>query len=276
MTDFVSGVDTIRVAVVGDRHPKFAAQDDIEVALQHSALFLGASVETRWFDTPSLVNGADDSLRNAHAVWCAPGSPFLSIDGALEGIRFARTAPRPFLGTCAGFQHGVIEFARNVLEIEHAHHAEYGTDSTSDLFIDELLCSLVGQSMKVHLVDEESRALYGRPDAVEKYYCRFGLDESRLPALENAGLRVAGVDTADGTTRIMRMPAHPFFYLTLFVPQTSSTQQVPHPVISGFLQAAIDAKRHTETTRPTQAGAHFFETTTTQLPTADAKVWSPE
>jgi CTP synthase (UTP-ammonia lyase) len=253
MTDFVSGVDTIRVAIVGDLHPKFAAQDTIAVALQHSAGSLGATVETKWFGTPSLVSGADDSLRGADAVWCAPGSPFLSIDGALEGIRFARTAPRPFLGTCAGFQHGVIEFARNVLEIERAHHAEYETDGTSDLFIDELLCSLVGQSMKVHLVDEEIRELYGRPDIIEQYYCRFGLDESRLPDLEHAGLRVAGVDTADGTTRIMRIPTHPFFYLTLFVPQTSSTPEVPHPVVTGFLQAAIDAKRRAETPRPTRA-----------------------
>jgi CTP synthase (UTP-ammonia lyase) len=50
------------------------------------------------------------------------------MDGALFAIRHAREQNRPFLGTCGGFQHGVIEYARNVLgwqdaraiTIEHA------------------------------------------------------------------------------------------------------------------------------------------------------------
>jgi CTP synthase (UTP-ammonia lyase) len=238
VTSFAGRRDTVRVAVVGDRLSTFVPQDSIETALQHSADSLGAVVEVEWFDTPSLSEGADKLLRNADAVWCAPGSPFRSIEGALEGIRFAREAPRPFLGTCAGFQHGVIEIARHVLGIEQAHHAEYEPESTSALFIDELLCSLVGEVMSVHLVDEATRGIYGARDITERYYCRFGLDEARRPELEHAGLRVAGIDQADATTRIMRLVDHPFFYLTLFVPQTSSTAERPHPVITAYLAAA--------------------------------------
>ncbi len=51
-------------------------------------------------------------------------------------------------------------------------------------------------------------------------------------------VRVAGVDIADGTTRIMRLAHHPFFYLTLFVPQTSSTPAAPHPLVTAYLAAA--------------------------------------
>jgi CTP synthase (UTP-ammonia lyase) len=232
----------VRVAIVGDRLAKFAAQDSIEVALQHSADALGTDVDVAWFGTPMLVDGADEHLRGADAVWCAPGSPFLSMDGALEGIRFARETGRPFLGTCAGFQHGVIEVARNVLGIEHAHHAEYGEDTTAPLFIDELLCSLVGQTMRVRLVDDVTRALYGADDVVEQYYCRFGLNEDYRGALTDAGLEVAGVDIADGTTRIMRLAGHPCFFLTLFVPQTSSTAEAPHPIVTGYLDAALSSR----------------------------------
>jgi CTP synthase (UTP-ammonia lyase) len=243
VTSFARGPVTLRVAVVGDRLSTFVAQDSIEVALRHSADSLGAAVEVEWFDTPGLTTGAAELLQYADAVWCAPGSPFLSMEGALEGIGFAREAPRPFLGTCAGFQHGVIEIARNVLGIEQAHHAEYAPEATSStLFIDELLCSLVGEVMSVRLVDEATRAIYGAREVVERYYCRFGLDEARLPELEQAGLRVAGIDNADGTTRIMRLVDHPFFYLTLFVPQTSSTGDRPHPIITAYLAAA--RRRH--------------------------------
>jgi CTP synthase (UTP-ammonia lyase) len=234
----------IRIAVVGDRMSKFAAQDSIEDAVQHSAAALGTAAEVEWFATPKLDAGAAALLSEFDAVWCAPGSPYLSIDGALEGIRFARESRRPFLGTCAGFQHGVIEFARNVLGIENAHHAEYGTEaSASPLFIDELLCSLVGQAMQVRIVDDNTRRLYGADDVVEQYYCRFGLNEAHRAALTNAGLVVAGIDRADETTRVMRLVDHPFFYLTLFVPQTSSTPGRPHPIITGYLGAALAARR---------------------------------
>jgi CTP synthase (UTP-ammonia lyase) len=80
---------------------------------------------------------------------------------------------------------------------------------------------------------------YGVDQATERYYCRFGLNEDYAAALAEAGLVVAGVDAADGTTRIMRRPDHPFFALTLFVPQTSSTPDGPHPVITRDLAAAV-------------------------------------
>ena len=236
--------ETVRVAVVGDRMAKFVAQDSIDTALQHSATALGTTVAVEWFATPKLAAQAAEQLEAFDAVWCAPGSPYLSLDGALEGIRFARETNRPFLGTCAGFQHGVIEFARNVLGAERAHHAEWGPGpAAAALFIDELLCSLVGQAMQVHIVDDTTREFFGTADVVEQYYCRFGLNEAHLPALRAAGLDVAGVDRADNTTRIMRLTGHPFFYLTLFVPQTSSTAERPHPIVTAYLATAL-AKRH--------------------------------
>jgi CTP synthase (UTP-ammonia lyase) len=236
--------ERVRVAVVGDRTARFTPQDSIEVALQHSADRLGTAVDVTWFDTPTLAERAEEHLVTADAVWCAPGSPYLSMDGALEGIRFARENRRPFLGTCAGFQHGVIEIARNVLGVADAAHAERTPDvPAAALFIDELLCSLVGQAMRVRLVDDVTRKLYGADDVVEQYYCRFGLNEQHRGALHNAGLEVVGVDDgneeAAGTTRIMRLAGHPFFYLTLFVPQTSSTPSAPHPIITAYLAAAL-------------------------------------
>jgi len=56
--------------------------------------------------------------------WCVPASPYRDIDGALRAIRFAREQRRPFLGTCGGFQHAVLEYARNVLGWADAEHGE--------------------------------------------------------------------------------------------------------------------------------------------------------
>jgi CTP synthase (UTP-ammonia lyase) len=232
----------LAIAVVGDRIEGHAPQEAIATALGHAGTELGVDLAVQWHATPTLDDGAATALRDANAVWCAPGGPYASIDGALAAIRYTRERHLPFLGTCAGFQHGVIEIARNVLGVGDAHHAEYG-ETDAPLFIDELLCSLVGQTMRVRLVDPVLRDAYAAPEAMEEYYCRFGLNEQYAEALATAGLIVAGLDATDGTARIMRLTNHPFFVLTLFVPQTSSRPGAPHPLVTAYVAAALERRK---------------------------------
>lgn len=228
------------IAVIGDRTRGSAPQDAIEPAIEHAAASLHVAVPAVWWiETEDLADRGPDLLTGAVAVWAAPGGPYRSMVGALEGIRWARESGVPFLGTCGGFQHGVIEFARNVLGRESAGHAEYGdVDDPDEVFIEELLCSLVGQAMPVRVLDPDLLDAYGTPSPTERYYCRFGLRPAWREQLHEAGLHVAGVDATDGDVRILRLAEHPYFVLTLFVPQTSSTLAQPHPLVTGYLAAA--------------------------------------
>ena len=252
----------VRIAVVGDRRSGSEAQDAIEPALAHAGAATGIEAGVTWIDTPSLLDDWEGRLASFDAVWGAPGSPFLSLEGALAGIRWAREQGRPFLGTCAGFQHAVIEFARDVVGAD-ACHAEYG-EAEGELFIQELLCSMAGHTMGVRLVDDELRSVYGGGEVSERYYCHFGLNPAYRDELEAAGLRVAGVDASDGDVRIMRLAGHPFFVLTLFVPQSSSSLNDPHPLIVAFLRAAAG---HTALTpRPGRRGGRELRTAPAGLP----------
>jgi CTP synthase (UTP-ammonia lyase) len=227
------------IAVVGDRSPGLEPQDAIEPAIRHAASSLPVPCPAvRWIDTTVLERAGPAVLDGTAGVWVAPGGPFRSLDGALSGIRWARERSIPLIGTCGGFQLAIVEFARNVLGVATAAHAEYDDPAgTGELFIDELLCSLVGQSMRVQVVDPELRGWYGTATPIERYYCRFGLDPRWREPLERAGLLVAGIDRADGDVRIMRLVEHPFFLLTLFVPQTSSEPGAPHPLVTSFVRA---------------------------------------
>jgi CTP synthase (UTP-ammonia lyase) len=94
----------------------------------------------------------------------------------------------------------------------------------------------------VEVLDPELRDLYGTSHPVERYYCRFGLNPAWRQPLHEAGLRVAGVDRLDGDVRLMRLAGHPFYVLTLFVPQTSSSPGAPHPLVTSFLRTALVAR----------------------------------
>jgi CTP synthase (UTP-ammonia lyase) len=95
------------------------------------------------------------------------------------------------------------------------------------------------------IVEAGSRAaaLYGSTEAVvEDFYCNYGLNPEFRPPLERAGLRMTGHDL-DGAVRIVELPEHPFFLATLFCFQTRSRPDKPHPLVSGFADAARDAAR---------------------------------
>jgi CTP synthase (UTP-ammonia lyase) len=232
----------VTIAIVGDHDPSSITHRATSDSLDHAAAALGLDLTHRWVATSDLSGGARYVLAGDSGVWIAPGSPYASMDGALAAIRLAREEGVPLIGTCGGFQHVVIEFARSVLGFEDAQHAEYDPFA-SRLFVTPLSCSLAGRTMRVRL-EPGSRAAeaYGALDAEERYYCNFGLNPQHQALIHSHGLRVAGTD-GDGEARVVEVPGHPFFVGTLFVPQTGSTAERPHPLVRAFLQAAATGAR---------------------------------
>jgi CTP synthase (UTP-ammonia lyase) len=140
----------LRVGVVGDYDSGNETHRATDAALVHAAAALGATATGEWVATEKVGSGGAGELEGFDCLLIAPASPYRSTDGALTAIRYARTSDIPLLGTCGGFQHIVLEFARNVLGYEDAEHAELNPHA-SRLFITPLSCSLVGQTLPVHL-----------------------------------------------------------------------------------------------------------------------------
>ncbi len=148
----------------------------------------------------------------------------------------------PFIGTCGGFQHAVIEYARNVLGFQDAQHAEYDPYA-SHLFINALACSLAGKSMTIRLQPGSlAFRCYQTSEVSEQYYCNFGINPVYQPLVDEGGLRIVGRDS-DGEARILEIPDHPFFVGTLFVPQVSSSVATPHPLIVAYVRSALAFKQ---------------------------------
>lgn len=228
----------LSVAVIGDFDPTFTPHPATNEALHHAAASLGVEVRIGWQATKPLESDLG-AVRAADALWCAPGSPYGSLLGALAALRHGRENGVPTFGTCGGCQHIIIEYARNVLGFEDAQHAEYDPYS-SRLFVSQLACSPAGRTMPVSLEpSSRAAALYGTTGVQEQYYCNFGLNPEHQRTLDEGGLRLVGFDD-DGEARVLELPEHPFYLATLFVPQTRSTPEEPHPLVTGLLQAALD------------------------------------
>ena len=90
----------LRIGIIGDLDPSRPSHRATNEALAHAAGALGVALNVCWLPTPSLEQESGGAaLKRYDALWCAPGSPYQSMAGALRAIRFARERGWPFLGT---------------------------------------------------------------------------------------------------------------------------------------------------------------------------------
>ena len=224
------------IALVGDYSPDVIAHRAVPQALELARVAAGLEVSWHWFHTASIHDEARD-LADCAGIWVVPASPYASMSGALDAIRWARETGRPFLGTCGGFQHALIEFARNVAALVAADHAESNPHADA-LIVTPLRCSLVEKTGAIQFVSgSRLHNAYGSEQATERYHCNYGLNAEYRAIFENAGLRFTGFDEA-GEVRAMELPAHPFFIGTLFQPERAALGGTVHPLIRAFIQAA--------------------------------------
>lgn len=226
----------IRIGIIGDYdgRPSHLATDE---AIKHCASRLGVVCEAIWLPTEELNQESEMKLQSFDGLWCAPGSPYRSMWGAIHAIRYARVNNVPFLGTCGGFQHAALEYAKNVLQTKELNNGEFDPYSPN-LFISALSCSLTAQSRHIRL-DENSVIckIYQSTEIEEKYNCSFGLNKDFEDMLMQNGLQIPGTDH-EGEARILALEENRFYIATLFQPQLSSTAKNPHPLILSFLSQA--------------------------------------
>ena len=208
-------------------------------AIAHSAAALGTAIAPQWISTAELAHrDGVKRLKEVRGIWIGPGSPYASMDGALAAIQFARERGIPLLGTCGGFQHIILEYARNVLGFAGAEHEETAPQA-SLLFISRLACSLAGRTMTINIAAGSTLAgIYGRTAVEEEYLCNFGVNPEHVDTLRSRALTAVASDS-EGAIRAVELPGHSFFIGTLYLPQHRSTPSRPHPLVTAFLKACL-------------------------------------
>ncbi|BBE77131.1 MULTISPECIES: CTP synthase [Enterobacteriaceae] len=228
--------DTLRIALVGDYNHDVVAHQAIPLAIDDAAAVLEITADYDWLAT-SEIKSRDD-LVGYDAIWVVPASPYKNPEGAFIAIQYARENAIPFLGTCGGFQHAIIEYARNVMGVGDAAHQE--TDSAGRMVIVPLSCSLVEQEAEVELRPNTLIArAYGREKISEGYHCNYGISPDFAAELEKSDMRVTAWDE-DGEIRAVELSNHPFFVATLFQHERNALAGRPVPLVQAMLKAAKD------------------------------------
>jgi CTP synthase (UTP-ammonia lyase) len=219
------------ILALGDRDPAFLTHREIDSALE----LFPQSAAAGWVatDSPETLD-----LPSATGVWLLPGTPYRNPAVAYAAIRNCLEAGVPFLGTCGGFQHALVELARSRAGVADAAHEESDPDA-ADPVVRRLACSLYGETRTVTPVSGTRFAEICGSDPFEGFhYCGFGLDPAYVEPLERAGM-VVGATAPDAGVEAIEVVDHPFFLATAFQPQVgSSASGRLGPLLEAFIDAS--------------------------------------
>lgn len=227
-----------KIALLGDFNPAYSTHHALNDSIRQVTKLFADEIQFDWIGT-DIFNCKTAFTNLYKGLWIAPGSPYKDMQQVLDAIKYVRTNSIPTLGNCGGFQHMIIEFARNVCGITLADHEETNPGSP-DLLIEKLSCSLVEQQEQLTICDTNSLLfnIIQQEQLTGKYFCSYGLNKSYVDQLTSNGLKITAL-SSDDEVRAFEINNHPFFIGTLFQPALTSTADEPNPIITAFVKKCI-------------------------------------
>lgn len=242
----------IEIAIVGKYIQLSDAYLSLVEALGHSANFLGSEVKLRWVDAEEIeANSPETYLQDISGIIVPGGFGIRGIEGKIKSVEYARTQNIPFLGLCLGMHCAVVEWARNIANLEQASSAEFDPDTPNpviNLLPEQHDVVDLGGTMRLGLypsrLNLESRAysLYQQEVIYERHRHRYEFNNAYRNLFLEGGYAIGGTSLDGRLVEMIERPDHAFFLATQFHPEFRSRPNQPHPIFLGFVEAAI--KQH--------------------------------
>jgi len=242
----------ISIAVVGKYAEHRDAYKSIFEALDHAGIAHNAQVRVHRIRSEEVEREGPERLLSSYDGILVPGGfGERGIEGKVEAIRWARERNIPFLGICLGMQCAVIEFARNVCELQHANSTEFDKDTPHPvicLLDEQKTITDKGGTMRLGAqpacLDRASRAYgcYEEPTIYERHRHRYEFNNIYRQQLAAHGVLFAGT-SPDGTlVEVVEIRDHPWFVAVQYHPEFKSKPTAPQPLFAGFIDAALQRR----------------------------------
>ena len=239
----------VHVALVG----KYDLQDaykSIRESLNLAGIYDGVKVKIHFVGSQGITreNVAEQLAGMAGIVIC-PGFGQRGIPGKIFAAEYARTHDIPCFGICLGMQMMVIEYARDVLNLEDADSSEMNPNTPHnviDLMEEQKNITQMGGTMRLGeypcQLRPGSRAAeaYGGQESIrERHRHRYEFNNKYRKDYEKAGMQCVGVNPDADLVEIVEIPELRWYIGTQFHPEYSSSVLHPHPLFMSFVKACI-------------------------------------
>ncbi|MDD3241571.1 MAG: CTP synthase [Bacilli bacterium] len=246
--------DEVEISLVG----KYVSLEDaylsVKESLKHAGYKYNTKVNINWVDSETLecqdVN-LKEIFKNTNGIIVPGGFGSRGINGKIKAIKYARENKIPFLGICLGMQLAVIEFAKNVCNIENATSTEFDELTENpiiDLMANQKIVINKGGTLRLGNYDCEitkgslAERLYKEQQIQERHRHRYEFNNKYKEELESKGFKFTGVNKESNLMEIIELDNHPFFIASQFHPEFKSRPNRPHPLFDGFIKSSIEKK----------------------------------
>ena len=238
----------ISIGVVGKYAEHKDAYKSIYEAIDHAGIENHAQIRIGRIQAEAIEHEGPERLLAGYDGILVPGGfGERGTEGKVDAIRWAREKKVPFLGICLGMQTAVIEFGRNVIGLEGANSTEFDKDTPYPvicLLDEQQNITDKGGTMRlgaqVSQLEVGSRAFecYTTSDISERHRHRYEFNNLFRQQFEANGMSITGTSANDTLVEIVEVVDHPWFVAVQFHPEFKSKPTCPHPLFSGFVQAA--------------------------------------
>jgi len=254
----------VTIAVVGKYVGLPDAYKSLNEALVHGGMANRTRVNIRWIDAEIFEQDEDDivaQLEPMHGILVPGGFGTRGSEGKIASVRFARERGVPFFGICLGMQMACIEGARNTAGIAGAGSTEFGpsddpvvgiiTEWMSEEGLQERSVDTdLGGTMRLGAYEavltgnSHVSGIYGGATKIsERHRHRYEVNSAYREPLERGGLVFSGMSPDGLLPEIVERPDHPWFVGVQYHPELKSRPFDPHPLFSGFIEAALKQSR---------------------------------
>lgn len=250
----------LNVAFVGKYVDLTESYKSLTEALIHAGIHTRSKVRINYVDSEVIENEGPAVLAKMDAILVPGGFGKRGTEGKIAAIRYAREQRVPYLGICLGMQLAVVEYARDVANMQGAHSTEFEKDTPYPVI--GLITEWADRSGKLEKRDEQSdlggsmrlggqvchlgegtlaRQVYGKAEITERHRHRYEVNNSLLKQLEAQGLVVSGRAPVTDLCEMVELPreTHPWFVGCQFHPEFTSNPRDGHPLFKAFVEAAL-------------------------------------
>ena len=238
-----------KIALVGKYIELKDAYLSVAEALKHAGIANDTKIDIKWVHSEELDDtNVNEILKDCHGILIPGGFGHRGIEGKICAAKYARENKVPYLGICLGMHMSVIEFARNVLDLEGANSSEIDPHTPHpviDLMPDQKDIEDMGGTMRLGLYpckmikNTKAEEAYEQDLIYERHRHRYEFNNTYKEQFTSAGMKISGMSPDDRLVEIVELEDHPWYVAGQFHPEFKSRPTRPHPLFRDFVRAAM-------------------------------------
>jgi CTP synthase (UTP-ammonia lyase) len=215
--------EALKIAIIGDFNFTYNAHHATNLAIEHSAKLLDLDVNYYWIRIHEATGFKESKLKSFDGIWLAPG-PFENgffLNGVIKMVLDAQT---PVLITGEGFK-TFLEVIIKMYNLNPNQEKVVSDNLSSDNQFEKVEVRPLSKSL-INLYKEMSR--------IELTNSRYSIYPHILDVLKQDIIDVEALNQFD-EPEVISLKSRQFCVATMSLPQICSTREMPHPLISAFL-----------------------------------------